>query len=65
MTNHEVTPRWKHCPQATFERNYQSHLKHLKLKGLQPKTIEAYARAIRRIGEHFDHQIDELDRARN
>ena len=24
---------------------------HLKLKGLQPKTIEAYSRAIRRIGE--------------
>ncbi len=28
-----------------FERQYQLHLKHLKLKGLQPKTIEAYARA--------------------
>ena len=45
---------------ATFEQNYQRHLKHLKLKGLQPKTIEAYARAIRRIGEHFDHRIDAL-----
>ncbi len=32
-----------------FEQNYQSHLKHLKLKGLQPKTIEAYSRAIRRV----------------
>ena len=29
-----------------FERQYQSHLKHLKLKGLQPKTIDAYARGI-------------------
>ena len=38
-----------------FERQYQTHLKHLKLKGLQPKTIEAYARAIRRIGNYFDH----------
>ena len=45
---------------ATFEQNYQRHLQHLKLKGLQPKTIEAYARAIRRIGEHFDHRIDAL-----
>jgi site-specific recombinase XerD len=43
-----------------FERNYQSHLKHLTLKGLQPKTIEAYSRAIRRVGEYFDHQIDDL-----
>ncbi|MBP9714007.1 MAG: hypothetical protein KBD60_09995 [Sterolibacterium sp.] len=27
-----------------FDRQYQTHLKHLKLKGMQPKTIEAYAR---------------------
>ena len=45
---------------AHFDQQYQTHLKHLKLKGLQPKTIEAYARAIRRIGAHFDHQIDNL-----
>ena len=45
---------------ADFERQYQTHLKHLKLKGLQPKTIEAYSRAIRRIGVYFDHQIDSL-----
>ncbi|OIO69753.1 MAG: hypothetical protein AUJ56_07110 [Zetaproteobacteria bacterium CG1_02_49_23] len=32
-----------------FKENYQKHLQHLKLKGLQPKTIEAYSRAIRRI----------------
>ena len=43
-----------------FEHNYQAHLKHLRLKGLQPNTIEAYARAIRRIGAYFDHRIDEL-----
>ena len=29
-----------------------------KIKGLQPKTVEAYARAIRRAGNCFDHQID-------
>ncbi len=43
--------------EANFKRLYASHLKHLKLKGLQPKTIEAYARAIRRIGGYFDHQL--------
>ena len=37
-----------------FDQQYQTHLKHLKLKGLQPKTIDAYARAIRRIGKRFD-----------
>ena len=46
-----------------FDRQYQTHLKHLKLKGLQPKTIEAYARAIRRIGDYFDHRIDALTAA--
>ena len=48
---------------AHFDRHYQSHLKHLKLKGLQPKTIEAYSRAIRRIGDYFDQQIDHLTEA--
>lgn len=43
-----------------FDRRYQSHLKHLKLQGLQPKTIDAYARGIRRMGEYFDYRIDEL-----
>ena len=45
-----------------FKRNYTKHLQHLKLKGLQPKTIEAYARAIRRIGDYFAHDIDELSK---
>ena len=46
--------------EAIFKKNYQTHLKHLKLKGLQPKTVDAYSRAIRRIGEYFDEQIHEL-----
>ena len=46
-----------------FKQNYQTHLKHLKLKGLQPKTIEAYARAIRRVGEYFDEQVEDLSEA--
>ncbi len=43
-----------------FARQYETHLKHLKLKGLQPKTIDAYARAIRRLGGYFDYRIDAL-----
>ena len=49
--------------QSHFDQQYQTHLKHLKLKGLQPKTIEAYSRTIRRIGARFDHQIDSLTEA--
>jgi len=47
-------------PKAVFDRRYKTHLKQLKLKGLQPKTIEAYSRAIRRVGAYFDYQIDTL-----
>ena len=44
----------------TFKHDYETLLQHLRLKGLQPKTIEAYSRAIRRIGVYFDQQIDDL-----
>ena len=50
-------------PKADFDQRYQTHLKHLKLKGLQPKTIDAYARAIRRMGDYFDCSIDDLSPA--
>ena len=43
-----------------FEQQYQLHLKHLKLKGMRPKTIDAYARGMRRIGEYFSYQVDAL-----
>jgi len=43
-----------------FNKYYTKHCKYLKLKGLQPKTIDAYARAIRRIGNYFDSQLDNL-----
>ena len=46
-----------------FKRDCQTHLQHLKLKGLQPKTIEAYARAIRRIGDYFGYQLHDLSEA--
>ena len=45
---------------SEFERSYASLLKHLRLKGMQPKTIEAYAHGIRRLGERFDWRIGAL-----
>lgn len=46
--------------ERTFKRNYSNHSKQLRLKGLQPKTIEAYERGIRRIGDYFDRKINDL-----
>ncbi len=43
-----------------FKYYYDLHCKHLKLKGLQPKTIDTYSRAIRRIGEYFDGDLEHL-----
>jgi site-specific recombinase XerD len=43
-----------------FKKYYRKHQKFLKLAGLQPKTVEAYSRAIRRIGNYFDCRIDNL-----
>lgn len=43
-----------------FNRYYQKHVKLLKLRGFRPKTIDAYARAIRRIGNYFDCKLDNL-----
>jgi len=47
-----------HDPQ--FKKYYQKQQKCLRLAGFQPKTIDAYSRAIRRIGNYFDCQIDNL-----
>ena len=43
-----------------FNTYYDLHCKHLKLKGLQPSTIDAYSRAIRRINNYFDDPLDNL-----
>jgi len=43
-----------------FNKHYRKHRKFLNLAGLQPKTIEAYSRAIRRIGNYFNCRIDSL-----
>jgi len=47
-----------HDPQ--FKKYYQKQQKCLKLAGFQPKTIDSYSRAVRRIGNHFDCRIDNL-----
>lgn len=46
-----------------FASQYRAHLQHLQLKGLQPKTIDAYARAMRRIGAHFQFEVTALSPA--
>lgn len=43
-----------------FNTLYDKHVKRLHLLGLRPKTIDAYSRAIRRIGAAFDYNIKAL-----
>lgn len=46
--------------QARFDQLYTSHLNHLTLQGKRPATIDAYARAVRRITAFFDCPPDRL-----
>lgn len=46
--------------ESKYNHYYSLHCKHLKLQGLQPKTIEAYSRAIRRIAAYFKGHLDNL-----
>ena len=46
--------------ESKYNHYYSQHCKHLKLQGLQPKTIEAYSRAIRRIAAYFNGHLDDL-----
>jgi hypothetical protein len=50
----------QHAPRSPLQQAVSKPPKHLKLGGLQPKTVDAYARAIRRIGNYFDCRIDNL-----
>jgi len=43
-----------------FDHLYQRHLRSLKLQGKAEKTIDAYARAVRRIRDQFDCCPDQL-----
>lgn len=47
--------------QARFDRLYEEHLRALKRHGKAPKTIEAYARGVRRLATFVDHCPDDLD----
>ena len=46
--------------QARFEELYTHHLRALKLQGKRDKTIDGYARAVRRVSSHFDCCPDQL-----
>jgi site-specific recombinase XerD len=48
-----------HFPED-FEKDYQTHIKRLKLKGMAAKTIESYGHAVRRAGNYFDYNINAL-----
>ncbi len=44
--------------QIRFDKLYKRHLRALKLRGLSDKTIDVYARAVRRIAQHYDYCPD-------
>ncbi|NRA82213.1 MAG: site-specific integrase [Gammaproteobacteria bacterium] len=46
--------------QQHFNELYQQHIINLRLQGMRPSTIDAYARAVRRITEFFDKTPDSL-----
>ena len=46
--------------QTKFDSLYEKHVSALKRQGKSPKTVEAYARAVRRIAAYFDHCPDRL-----
>ena len=56
MTYYKVVLQMEVFSDANFKLNYPSHLQHLKLKGLQLKTIETYSQANRRIGDLSDNR---------
>ncbi len=51
----------KSSAKRTFDRHFKQLQQHLHLKGLQPKTIAAYERGVRRMGAYFDYDIVVLD----
>jgi len=46
--------------QTRFDTLYAQHLRALKLRGYSASTIDVYARAVRRLTEHFDCVPDQL-----
>jgi hypothetical protein len=49
-----------HSEVNRFDDWYQRHLRLLKLQGKRQKTIDAYSRALRRVGDFFDCCPDQL-----
>lgn len=47
--------------QKRFDQQYKNHLLELKLQGKSPKTIDAYARAIRRLVAYFDRPPEQIN----
>lgn len=47
---------------VSFAQSYERLLKRLKLRGMQPKTIESYSHGVRRACAYFEFQIDNLSR---
>ena len=45
-----------------FATHYNTLLKRLKLRGMQPKTIESYSHGVCRAALHFDYCIDDLNK---
>ncbi len=50
----------KSSEQTRFDTLYQRHLRALKLQGLSDSTIDVYARAVRRVAQHYDCCPDRL-----
>lgn len=52
----------KHEFPQPFAQHYERLRKRLKLRGMQPKTIESYSHGVRRAAAHFDYRIDDLSK---
>ena len=48
--------------QERFDRLYERHLQALKLQGKRGKTVDGYARAVRRLAGFFDRCPDNLSK---
>ena len=46
--------------QSQFDKDYNRHVKLLKLQGKAPKTVKSYSHAVRRVSQHFDCHLNEL-----
>jgi len=50
----------KSTPETIFNKSYDKLIKCLKLRGFRKSTIDGYSRAVWKIAEHFDFNIDNL-----